>query len=318
MKKRIIKFVLLLMIIVLLPYLITKLLIGTESISINNTKEDSEYVIEYETDSGTERVNFENYILGVVGATIPPDYELETLKAQAVIIRTYALKVINTLQANGYRNVFNVEDLGLNFYSIKDMETKWGESYKEYLENIKKAVYATKDEVIVYNNELIEPLFHLVSVGKTRSAKEAFGEDRPYLTEVDSVDDVSSSDYMKITEVSVSDALDTLSSAYQNVNIQESEFFDSVKVINRDDLGYVLTIGIDKLEITGEEFAKLFQLNSSNVYIEEYEGKVRFITKGYGHGLGFSQYGGNKLASKGSNYKKILSVYYKDTKVVIK
>ncbi|BCN32854.1 stage II sporulation protein D [Anaeromicropila herbilytica] len=317
MKKRIIKLVVLLMIIIFLPYSITMLLIGTDF--VKHTKENVEYQIQYETDEGRENINFENYIIGVVAATIPPDYELEALKAQAVIVRTYALKVISTLQANGYENEFTVDELGLDFYSMKDMESKWGsDNYKDYLSNIKKAVYATTDEILTYKNQLIEPLFHRVSVGKTRSAKNAFGENRPYLVEVESLDDVTSNDYMKITELNVTDVLEKLSSYYKNINIDESQFFDKVKVKDRDDLGYVLKIDIGTYETTGEEFAKVFGLNSSNFYIEKYGDKVRFITKGYGHGLGFSQFGGNKLAEKGSNYKKILGIYYKDTKVVIK
>lgn len=316
MKKIIIKLVILIMIILFLPYIMTKILTGT---STDSNKVKKELTISYETDNGTEVINFENYIIGVVAATIPTEYEVEDIKAQAVVARTYAFNIIEKLQAKGYENQFSVSDLGLSFLSTGDMKSQWGESeYDTNLSKIQNAVYSTKDEIITYDNQVIEPLFHRVSVGKTRSALDAFGEEVPYLVSVDSTEDVSSEDYMKITENSVSNMIATLKMNYENLSLTEDNFFDEIQIVERDSEGYVLKINVGTMALTGEQFTELLELNSTNFYIEKYDEKVRIITKGYGHGLGFSQYGGNKMALKGSSYKEILTYYYKNTEVKIK
>lgn len=314
MKKITIKIGILILIILFLPYMITIFLSDTKKIEKVST--EGEPTIAVEENEETKTISLDTYIMGAVAANISVDYELETLKAQAVIIRTYTLKAIDNLKTKGNQNP-TTSDIGLSYAQIKDKKETWGDDYDTNYEKIENAVYLTKNEVITYEDELIEPLFHEVSVGKTRSSLEAWGEERPYLISVDSSDDVTSTDYMKITEDSVENVLETITKTYEDISITKEEFFDKIVVSSRDDLGFVTSINIGAVTLTGEEFASMMNLNSSNFYIENYEGKVRFICKGKGHGVGLSQFGANIMAKDKSTYKEILAYYYTNSDIVI-
>lgn len=342
MKKIITKIAILILIILFLPYVIT--------IFFHDAKESNNYITEQSNENmittmnqnfseeessiiykenGKEVVlNLDNYIMGALAVNIPAQYELETLKAQAVIIRTYALKSIENIEnidniedidniVNGGNKSLTTSEIGLPYKNIEEMKETWGDKFESNYKKIENAVYATKNEVITYNKDLIEPLFHEVSVGKTRSSLEAFGEERPYLINVDSSLDVTSSDYMKITEDTTGNVMERIKTKYEKVDISKEEFFDEVLVTSRDSLGFVKEIRIGSLTLTGEEFASMMKLNSSNFYIENYEGNVRFICKGKGHGVGLSQFGANEMAKKNKSYKEILNHYYTNTNIFI-
>lgn len=330
MKKIITKIAILILIILFLPYVITIFFYDVKESSENLTEQNSnenmittmnqnfskeESTIIYKENGEEVVLNLDNYIMGAIAANIPANYELETLKAQAVIVRTYALKSMEHLENSGNKSL-TTSDIGLPYTNIEDMNETWGDNYESNYKKIENAVYATKNEVITYNNDLIEPLFHEVSVGKTRSSLEAFLEERPYLISVDSSLDVTSSDYMKITEETTGNVLERITAKYEKVNVSKEEFFDQINVTSRDSLGFVKEIHIGSLTLTGEEFANMMKLNSSNFYIENYEGNVRFICKGKGHGVGLSQFGANEMAKKKS-YKEILTHYYTNTNIFI-
>ena len=78
----------------------------------------------------------------------------------------------------------------------------------------------------------------------------------------------------------------------------------------REESGYVKTIQVGNSSVSGEEFRKVFSLNSACFYIREIDGRVRIVTKGLGHGYGLSIYGANEMAKEGKTYQEILSYYY--------
>ena len=93
------------------------------------------------------------------------------------------------------------------------------------------------------------------------------------------------------------------------------KILESVTVAERDSSDYVTKVAVGEQTITGEEFRNHFKLNSSCFYLKEVENQVRIVTKGLGHGLGFSQYGANVLAKEGKEYKELLQYYYKDISI---
>ncbi len=67
---------------------------------------------------------------------------------------------------------------------------------------------------------------------------------------------------------------------------------------------------IGGIEIKGTQVRTLFGLRSANFTVEFSNGQVLFHVKGYGHGVGMSQYGANCLAKEGKTYQEILQHYY--------
>ena len=296
-------------IVLLVPFLLTSLLTGqNKAVFIN----DLDFTIYYDLNGTKKELSFDEYLLGVVAANMPAGYHMDALKAQAVIARTYALYNIRLLsEERPGKKSFSTSDLGLSYIGLDMLEQFWGsDNYQEYFSKFENAVYATKGEVLVYEGELILPVFFDTGSGFTRSASEAWGIDIPYLVSVPSKQDVTSTNYLRIKEFPVSDFISTLKSHYPGLELSEDDFFDKVKIDSRDSAGYVLKIILGNITVSGEEFAKVTGLPSNHFYIENYEGNVRIICNGSGHGIGLSQYGANAMANEGSSYKEILEYYY--------
>lgn len=338
-KKILIQGLLFLLLTLLLPLLITKLL------SHNAPTDDLPNIDEIRiyASADSQMLTLEEYVIGVVLANIPVHYELETLKAQAVISRTYALKnislcnekrsttsLVDTLDPHS--KGYTTNELGLPYSDPKAYLTYTGTmEHETYLANVTRAVKETKGQVITYKNNLITPLFFSTSAGKTRNSAELWSQKIPYLVSVDSNQDVESSNYLKVSIYTIEATLQMLQTAYQNHLLDASEydyqvyrtlpfdanqFFDSVEIMTRDSAGYVLTVSLGGILVTGDSFANALGLNSSYFYFEDYEESVRFICNGLGHGIGFSQYGANVLAKESdATYEELLSYYYANIKI---
>lgn len=309
MKKILIKAVTVSVMVLLIPFVLTLVFSrkgNSESIQAMN------FTIYYELNGSKDKLSFDDYLLGVVAANMPAGYEMEALKAQAVIARTYALYNVSLLSKDHpNKTKYTTSELGLSYISPDSLEKFWGSAdYRNYFSKLENAVYSTKDRVLVYKNDLILPVFFDTGSGYTRNASEAWGVDIPYLVSVPSKDDVTSINYLKINEYTPADLITILKKYYTNLKLSEDKFFDEVSVSSRDSTGYVLKIELGSKTVSGEEFAKVAGLPSNHFYIEEYEGKVRIICNGAGHGVGLSQYGANAMAQDGSDYTKILTHYY--------
>lgn len=315
MKKIILKTLIVSFVVLLLPFMLT--LLFAEHSSTNSVK-NLDFTIYYEVNDTKEELSFEKYLLGVIAANIPAGYHMEALKAQAVIARTYALYNIALLtKENPDKKSFTTSELGLSYLGLSELEEIWGnEDYTSYFTRLENAVYATKDEVLTFNDSLILPVFFDTGSGYTRSALEAWNVDIPYLIGVPSKQDVTSTNYLTIEEYVVSDLITLLSRYYTGLTLHEDSFFDEVRVTSRDSAGYVLKIDLGGLTVTGEEFAKVLKLSSNHFDLEDYEGNVRIVCNGSGHGVGLSQYGANVMAEDGSTYRDILEYYYTGVDIV--
>ncbi len=311
MKKLLIKTILVSIVVLLLPFLLT-LAFSKQSSTTTGSFKAENFNIYYEVNGTKTDLSFDEYLLGVIAANIPASYQMETLKAQAVIARTYALYNISTLsKENSGQTDFSTSELGLSYIGLDALKDLWDdENYTYYFSKLENAVYATDNEVIVYDNDLILPVFFDTGSGFTRNASEAWGVDIPYLTSVASKQDVTSTNYLSIKEYATNDLIDLLGKYYTDLDITVDNFFDEVNISLRDSSGYVLKINLGDLTISGEEFAKVLGLSSNHFYIEEYGDHVRIVCNGDGHGVGLSQYGANVMAEDGSSYEDILEYYY--------
>ena len=340
MKKKLIQVILFLIVTLMIPYLLTRL-IGRDS-STNLIPAINDVWI-YSNQDSNQALSLEDYVEGVVLATIPVNYEMETLKAQAVIARTYALKNImifrqrNTSQAiidslHSQASGCYVDDLGLPYAdSTSYLEYMGTREYETYINNVKQAVRETAGQVITYKGHLITPLFFSTSTGRTRNSKELWDVKIPYLLSVDSNQDIESPNYMKVLIHPTESVIQTLQDAYQkhllnasdydyqvysSLPIESTRFFEQVQIVKRDSVGYVLTVSLGGILVNGDSFASALGLPSSCFYIENYEDSVRIICNGEGHGIGFSQYGANYLVKNNEyTYEQLITTYYTNVKL---
>ena len=253
--------------------------------------------------NGESYIDVEEYLPGVVARQIPADYGREALRAQAIIARTYIYG-----KMNGHNEVKESE-LSMNYLEEKQMELLWGsETFVTYYETVEEAVRSTAGMVITCDGKLIEPLFHRVSTGKTRAGDEA----HPYLQSVDSKADVEADGYLTVMAWSPEEFVGKLGGLPECGDILPEQALESVQVVVRDESGYVQEIMVGMKTYTGDEVRFVLGLPSAAFSLEAYEGEIRAVCQGIGHGYGLSQYGARVRAESGETAEDILAYFYKN------
>lgn len=278
----------------------------------NNDFNDINFEIIDDSYGQTKPMDFNTYLLGVIAANIPASYELESLKAQAIISRTYILHNISQLKENNHKKEkFLTSEIGPSYINPLGLEKLWDkEDFKENYNKILKAIKSTNNQTIYYDDSLILPVFFDTGSGYTRNAHEAWGINIPYLISKPSSQDKASVNYIKVIELDIQELLDLLITYLPDKNLSVDNIYEKINIEKRDSIGYVIEIKIDNYILAGEEFAKILGLPSNNFIIEKHGGKVRFVCTGTGHGIGLSQFGANSMAMEGSSYREILNHYY--------
>lgn len=289
----------------LIPYIITLVWTGTIRGEAKQPEMISGKKIRLDRDQ-TSYMDVEEYLIGVVGKQIPADYGQEALKAQAIIARTYIYK-----QMGGESEIME-SALDMDYLEEKQLEALWGsEGFVESYEQIQEAVEATQGTVITWEGELIDALFHRASAGQTRNAD----ENHPYLQSVESLRDVEAENYLSVTSWSAEDFAARISGVKEGVQVLPEQVPEAIQLIEKEEGGYVKQIQIGNHTFTGEEIQAALGLSSSCFSLEGYEGQIRVVCKGIGHGYGMSQYGARVKAQDGMMAEEILGYYYKNVVV---
>lgn len=259
------------------------------------------YVTIKRTNGNYEKIELEEYIIGVVGAEMPAAFNIEALKAQAVIARTYTLKAIET----GKQLTDNSSTQ--NYKNNEELKKVWGISFNTYYSKIKNAVMSTKGLYLTYNGEIIEAPYHSTSNGQTEDARYVWGNAFPYLVSVYSKYDNLNPTFEKSTFISYSDL-----SAKLKMSIDKDT---NINIMDMTAGNRIATILINEQSFTGVFIRNTLGLRSADFAIQREETGLTFTTRGYGHGVGLSQYGANGMAKNGSTYEQILKHYYQGVKL---
>jgi len=271
----------------------------------------------YDTDTQeVVEMDLEEYIKGVVAAEMPAEFHIEALKAQAVASRTYAInRILKYPEGNpGHPEAPLCTGVHCQAYltldELNQIHAKdWGE---KYWPKIEEAVESTKGQVLYYDGEIIEALYHSTSGGMTEDAINVFNVDLPYLKSVESQYEESAPKYKATVTMTVDEFIEKLNSRFKGANITKDNLADKVKLVEKTESGRVKKIAIDGTVIDGREIRQLFELNSTNfkIYYNPSTGIIDIETLGYGHGVGMSQWGANGMAKAGKTYEEILKHYY--------
>ncbi len=253
-----------------------------------------------------EKVPFEEYVTGVLAGEMPVTFELEALKAQAVAARSYAMKKIEQNQ----NNEFDVVDTVSNQVYLDDvtLQERWKDSYPEKINKIKTAVLETQGQYLTYDGEVIQAFFFSTSTGKTENVEEVFVQALPYLRSVDSSWDEEVSPVFHVTtEFSLIDFYTRLDLPYQE-NLQ-------IEINKTTSTGRVKELTINGVFMKANDVYSKLQLRSTYFTFEQIGNNVKVETKGFGHGVGLSQYGAEAMAKKGYTYDQILKHYYQGVEI---
>jgi stage II sporulation protein D len=244
-------------------------------------------------------IPIEEYVKSVVKAETGRDWEMEALKAQAVVSRTYAL---NKKEQNGQMN-FDITSSVL--HQVYDGDTRD--------EMVSAAVEATRGEVLTYEGRLIEALFHSTCGGHTEDPAEVFGKALPYIRPTEAKCELSPmaewARRIPVSEIEEALGLEDI----KGISVKSNTLTGRVKEIEIESAG-----GVSVVKAT--DFRRLMgwrKVPSTDFRLDFTGGSLELEGKGYGHGVGLCQWSALEMAKEGKSYREILSFYYPGTAIVI-
>ena len=264
---------------------------------VNNNDNNVVKKVSLNIDDEVNEIDLEDYVIGVVSCEMPASFDYEALKAMSVAARTFALYKIKT--NNNY--VLSSTTKDQCYITVEKMKKNWKEDFDKNYNIIKNAVMDTKNQYMTYDGNVIISFYFSISNGYTENCENVFYQKLDYLKSVDSSWDKDYSFKEKTINIKINDFLDKL-------NINDSKIYNIS--IDRSKTGRINNITINNNQYKGTKFRSLLGLRSTDFNIEIKDNIVYITTKGYGHGVGMSQYGANSMAKKGYKYDEILKYYY--------
>ena len=256
------------------------------------------------------------YLPLALAGEMPAGFDEDALKAQAVALRTYALYCRSAEKpAHPDADICTSSGCCTAAADMDELRALWGSGFDGCWARICAAVEQTDGQYLVYNSEPILAAFHSSSSGMTESSADVWGE-RPYLVSVSSPETQENVKNLVTTvEVSADDFKSAVSGAADVV--LGAEPGEWVGGIERNSSGRVKSAAVGGAELSGTLLRSLFSLRSTDFDLEYTDGMFVFTVRGYGHGVGMSQYGANTMAKDGASYAEILEHYYPGTELVV-
>ena len=265
-------------------------------------------------DGAVAQMGMQDYLVGVVAAEMPSSFHPQALRAQAVAARSYAMYCASFAK-HGEAQVCTDYRCCQAWQSEQSLRTKWGEDYAENHEIIQSAVAATRGEYLAAGGQAVFAAFHSSSASRTENSADVWSA-VPYLVSVESpetAEDVPN--YISTVECSPIDFRDTVLSAHPEAELSgPAESWTGQARL--DGSGRVASLPVGGVDIDGKELRALFSLRSTAFELEYADGLFTFTVTGFGHGVGMSQYGADKMARLGADYREILAHYYPGTELV--
>ncbi len=287
---------------ILFPYLVTIFTSSKWGLSLGDeiiydVEESGQFVV-VKSGMRSEKLDVEKFIPCVLMATCDIGTEEEVLKALAVLIRTeirYKMQGLKKVDADA---------LGLKYYTYQAMEEMWKEDFASNYNYLMKIVNHTSKQVVKYDGSIIMPYYHSVSAGVTREGA------YDYLISAKSEGDLENENFVNESYFTNEEFVENVKTINSDIEVSENAPIVTLQILSKDSAGYVLTMQIGGYEITGEEFAKAFNLKSTNFNVENYKNNVKIVTKGDGHGFGLSIGGATVYAKAGWTYVQMLTHYF--------
>ncbi len=286
------------------------------------TNEQEEPKIEYNYDKygkiillhkktgAIEEIPIDEYLINVVSAEMPATYEVEALKAQAIVARTYTIYKANEKKHEN-ADICDDSTCCQAWISKEDRLAKWEESTRESnWKKITDCVNETKGKIVTYGNQPINAFFHSNSGGITETAVNVWGGGNyPYLQAVETSGEEGYTQYSSEVVLTREELLNKIKQKYQDIAINFDDN-EEIKIIEHTESGRVKTVKFGNHEISGVEVRSLIGLKSTNFEIIKEGEKIKFSVKGYGHGVGMSQTGADAMAKQGNNCEDIIKHFY--------
>ena len=294
------KIIMLTLLFIIIPYLIIQFFTPSKELKFDYS-ESLIVRVKREAADKIDYVYLEDYITGVLAGELPITFSEEAFKAQAVAARSYVLKKMDSNKNSEFDVYDSVKDqvyLDSNY-----LKSIWKNKYVEKINKIKKVVMDTSGEYLTYDGSIIDAFFFSTSVGYTENSEDVFSNSVPYLRSVKSEWERDTSPVFSST-----------------VNLNIYEFYLKLglpykekvitKVVDTTSTGRIKKIKINDVLFDGVDVRFKLNLKSNYFTIVQKDESIIITTKGYGHGVGLSQYGAEAMSKLGFKYDEILKYYY--------
>lgn len=280
--------------------------------------EEKGYFTVLDESSGKQlQISVHDYVRGALAAEMPPTFHPEALKAQAVAAHTYALCVQRMQEASPDDTLhgadFKADPANWRVCTTEEIfRERYGDLSEDYWKRITDAADAVENYVLLYEGQPIVAAYHSMSNGMTEDAANVWNGGVPYLTPVESRGDTLAPDFESKAAFTGAELAKTIQSAYP-----EADFSGPVsgwlREGERSESGYVLTVWAGGVQIPAAKLRTLLSLRSTDFTVASQGDSFVFTVRGYGHGVGFSQYGADYLGRQGMDFEEILAHYYPGT-----
>jgi stage II sporulation protein D len=267
-----------------------------------------------------EEMDLEEYLVGVVAAEMPASFDLEALKAQAVVARTYTVNQMPSFGGKGC-SYHAGADICTDFNHCQAWESeekslaKWeAADAATYYNKLRQAVRETAGQVVRHDGKLIDTVFHAHCGGHTEDSENVWVSALPYLRGVACPYCVGSRWSQTDHNYSGAEFAQMILPYVSAVPVSAGgqPLLDSAI---RSDTGRILQLSIAGETVSGRDLRSALKLPSTNVTWRIEGDSITFTAKGYGHGVGFCQYGADGMARQGKTYDEIVMYYYTDVEV---
>lgn len=251
------------------------------------------------------------YLIGAVAAEMPVSWPDEALKAQAVAAHSYAL--YRRDHSTGENGAWFTADPARRQGCLTDavLHSYWGTAYAANYARLSALVDAVQTQVLYYGDAPAGTSYFAMSNGRTEASENVWGTALPYLVSVDSSTDLAADHYEYALTLSAQQTAQQLAALGLTADLAAPEQWFGTPEYTA--AGYVAALPVCGQRITGTALRQALGLRSTCFTVRYESGTFCFTTKGYGHGVGLSQWGAKALAEQGQNFADILAHYYPGT-----
>ncbi len=258
------------------------------------------------------------YILGALASEMPPSFHTEALKAQAVAAHTWAVYSARMHREAPDESIngadFSVDTSRDEGYLSKErFFSRYGANAELYWPKLVAAAEAAEALLLYYDEEPALAVYHAMSDGTTEAAENVWQASLPYLVPVESEGDPFSPDYSVTETYDEKTMRYLLEQAFDGVTLDAGNPAGWIRPLKTSASGYLLSARVGDQTVHGQALRNALSLRSSCMTVSYRGGTFTIETKGYGHGVGMSQYGADFMARQGADCAKILAHYYPGT-----
>ena len=272
------------------------------------------FLVEDQATGQVLELSRQEYVLGAVAAEMPVSWPDEALKAQAVAAHSYALycRDHTTLQSGAWLTADPARRQGCLTEPV--LRSYWGTAYDENYARLSSLVDEVLDDLLTYENSPACTSYFATSNGRTEASENVWGSALPYLVSVDSSTDLAADNYEYTVTFSAAQVQQALAGLGLTADLAAPESWFGPAELTA--AGYAKALLVCGQTVSGTALRRVLGLRSTCFTVQYQSGNFSFTTRGYGHGVGLSQWGAKAMAEQGAGYADILAHYYPGTQLL--